>query len=132
MQFALILAPALALLASGCTTSPERQAEYAASQAAKVPAATPVGEPVNCIQTSQIRQSNVRNDSVIDFEMTNNRIYRNMLPQSCPGLGLEERFAYKTTIGQLCSVDTITVLRSGMPGPTCGLGAFQRVELTRN
>jgi hypothetical protein len=132
MRNALILAPAALLLAAGCTTSPERQAEYAASQAAKVPAATPVGEPVNCIQTNQIRQTQVRNDSVIDFETINNRIYRNTLPQSCPTLGFERRFAYKTTIGQLCSIDTITVLQTGVPGLTCGLGTFQRVELTDN
>ncbi|RHW19107.1 hypothetical protein D1610_03040 [Sphingomonas gilva] len=129
MRTALILAPALALLAAACTTSPERQAEYAASQAAKVPAATPAGEPVDCLQTNRIRNSNVHNDSVIDFETTDGHIYRNTLPQSCPGLGFERRFAYKTTIGQLCSVDTITVLQSGVRGPTCGLGTFQPVEL---
>ncbi len=52
------------------------------------------------------------------------------LPNGCPGLGFEERFAYKTTIGQLCSTDIITVLRTGgINGPSCGLGEFVPVEL---
>jgi hypothetical protein len=126
MRFALILAP---MLIAGCATSPEQMAERDAAQAAMVPAAAPIGEPVNCVQTNLIRQTRVHNDSVIDFELTNGRVYRNTLPQSCPGLGFEERFAYKTSINQLCSVDTITVLRSGGSGPTCGLGAFQPVDL---
>jgi hypothetical protein len=129
MRFALILTP---MLLAGCATSPEQAAERDASQAAKVPAATPSGPPESCIITRNIRSTKVRNDSVIDFEMAGGKIYRNTLPQSCPNLGFEERFAYKTSIGQLCSVDTITVLRQGIDGPTCGLGQFQPVELTGN
>jgi Family of unknown function (DUF6491) len=132
MRIALVLAPALALLATACATSPEQTAARDASQAAMVPAATPSGKPESCVITRNIRSTKVRNDSVIDFEMNGGKIYRNTLPQSCPGLGFEERFAYKTSTGQLCSVDTITVLRSSIPGPTCGLGEFQPVELTKN
>ena len=59
--------------------------------------------------------------------------YRNTLPGRCPGLGFEQRFAYRTTIDQLCSLDTITVLQSGssIPGPTCGLGKFMPVTMIR-
>lgn len=132
MRIALILAPALAVLATACASSPEQVAARDASQAAMVPAATPTGPVENCVITRNIRSTKVRNDSVIDFEMTGGKVYRNALPQSCPGLGFEERFAYKTSIGQLCSVDTITVLRSGIAGPTCGLGSFQPVEIAGN
>ena len=62
--------------------------------------------------------------------MTGGRVYRNVLPNGCPTLGSEERFAYETSIGQLCSVDIITVLRApGLSrGPSCGLGNFQPID----
>ena len=88
------------------------------------PAATPDGRPVSCVQTNNIRNTRVHGDSVIDFHMNNGKVYRNTLPMSCPGLGFEERFMYRTSISQLCSVDTITVLQTpGLSqGATCGLG----------
>lgn len=97
-----------------------------------VPEARPVGAPVSCIPLSQIRNSRVRSDKVIDFVMKGrNRVYRNQLPYECSSLGFEERFAYKTSINQLCSSDIITVLRSPptVQGPSCGLGKFVPVEL---
>ena len=97
----------------------------------RAPAAAAVGEPVSCIQTSRISNTRVHDDYTIDFEMPGDTIYRNTLPVRCSGLGFEERFGYETTIGRLCSTDTITVLRSGgINGPTCGLGQFVPVRLT--
>ena len=90
-----------------------------------------VGEPVSCIQPSRIRSTNVRDDQTIDFTMINGDVYRNKLPYRCPGLGFEEKFAYKLSTNDLCSVDIITVLQSGgmglMQGASCGLGSFQTV-----
>lgn len=96
-----------------------------------IPAATPDGPPVDCLRTVDLRESKVRSDQVIDFVTANGKVYRNTLAQSCPQLGFEQRFAYKTSIGQLCSVDVITVLTSpGLShGATCGLGQFQPVKL---
>ena len=97
-----------------------------------VPAATPNGAPVDCVSLSQVRETHVRSDQVIDFEMRDRKILRNTLPYGCPSLGFEERFAYQVTNNQLCSVDTITVLQSGgglNRGATCGLGKFQPVTL---
>jgi len=91
-----------------------------------------VGDPVNCIDINRIRSSRVRDDRTIDFEMNGRDIYRNTLPNSCPGLGFEQRFAYKTSINQLCSVDIITVLQGAGPGlmqgASCGLGQFQKMQ----
>ena len=103
----------------------------AANQAALADA-RPVGAPVDCITLINVSHSRVLGDGVIDFHMRGGTVYRNALPQSCPGLGFEERFTYRTSIGRLCSVDTITVLRgSGLPeGPTCALGSFQPIQRT--
>ena len=97
-----------------------------------VPAATPTGKPVDCVRLSDIRETRVRSDQVIDFEMSGRRTYRNTLPYACPRLGFEERFSYTLSTGELCSVDTITVLdSSGMRGPSCGLGQFQPVSIAK-
>ena len=96
-----------------------------------VPDATPIGDAVSCVQLQSIRSTQVHGDSVIDFHMSGGKVYRNTLPNSCPSLGFEERFLYKTSLSQLCSVDIITVLQSpGLSqGPSCGLGKFQPVKL---
>ena len=100
----------------------------------QVPEATPVGKPESCIRTIAIRQTYVRSDSVIDFDMGGGKIYRNTLPYACPQLGFEEKFLYKTSTGELCSVDTITVLTDPPVGhgATCGLGQFQPVKLVKH
>ena len=96
----------------------------------------PDTKPVDCVQLNRIRDTDVRSDSVIDFHMRDGKIYRNTLPNSCPQLGFEERFAYKTSLNQLCSVDIITVLTTAGPsglsrGASCGLGKFQEMIDTR-
>ena len=89
------------------------------------PAADVVGEAVRCIQTSRIDRTFVHDDYTIDFEMLGGDIYRNTLPNGCPQLGFDRRFAYELTTNRLCSNDTITVLQSGGGrGVTCGLGEF--------
>ena len=100
-----------------------------------VPVAVETGKPVSCLQLSNIRESRVRSDSVIDFRTNGNKWYRNTLSNSCPSLGFEERFLYKTSISQLCSVDIIRVLHDYggrlQEGAGCGLGKFQPVELVK-
>lgn len=92
----------------------------------------PAGEPVNCVTLSQIRSSSVIDDRTIDFKMAGGKVYRNTLPHSCPSLGFEERFSHRTSLNQLCNVDTIRVLQSfgsGLhEGAGCGLGKFQPMQ----
>lgn len=100
----------------------------------RVPAATPTGKPEHCIPITRIRQSLVRDDQVIDFIMLGGKVYRNVLPNSCPSLGFEQRFTYTTTISELCSTDIITVLYTSPElsrGASCGLGQFQQVTLAK-
>jgi hypothetical protein len=119
---------AAALSAAACTQAPAN----APAPGRAPPAAVAAGAPVSCIQTRLIDQTRVYGDTVIDFHMRGGQVYRNTLPNRCPTLGFERRFGYKTAVGQLCSLDTITVLQnSAVPGPTCGLGKFQPVMLSR-
>ncbi len=120
IRLALVLSTACAALPACAKTAPD---PYIAT-----------GKPVDCIPLSSIRNSNVRDDRTIDFEVSNRKIYRNTLPQSCPSLGFEKRFSYRTSLSQLCSVDIITVLTNNgpglQPGASCGLGKFQPMQKT--
>ena len=118
----LLLIPAILLVA----------APGMASQKRPVPEATPAGKPVSCLSLTQIRETHVRSDDVIDFYVGGGKVYRNTLPHKCPGLGFEERYSHKTSLNEICSVDTITVLQSGLTqGASCGLGEFQPVTLAK-
>lgn len=89
---------------------------------------TPQGEAVTCINTNQIRSTHVVDDRTINFVMNGrNRMFRNELPMSCPGLSFNRAFAHNSRTGQLCSMNTITVVQGGGSprGATCGLGRFQ-------
>ena len=125
MRKASIIASVLLL---GCVAGAATGRPLKPEQEAKI---RPAGKPENCIQLRSIRETRVRSDQVIDFYMNGNKVYRNRLPHSCPQLGFEERFLYKTSLSQLCSVDIITVLTgsgpSAMQGASCGLGKFQPV-----
>jgi hypothetical protein len=125
---------ALALLAAAAAPALSGAASGVEGDRDRVPTAAPAGPPVTCVNLQQIRQTRVRDDRTIDFMMRGGRVYRNTLPHGCPGLGFEERFAYRTSLSRLCSVDTITVLRSGgslSSGASCGLGKFQPVTLAK-
>jgi hypothetical protein len=116
---AVLAAPALLLTA--CAEKPPRTAQTM----------IPAGEPVNCVQISQIRSTRVIDDQTIDFHMRGGAVLRNTLPNRCPGLGFERAFSYSTSINQLCNVDIITVVNQGggpRRGASCGLGQFVPVK----
>lgn len=89
---------------------------------------TPSGKAVDCVFIRSIRSTDVRDDRTIDFIMNGGQVYRNTLPYSCPTLGFERKFMYKTSQSELCSIDIVTVLRDTpqlQQGASCGLGKFQ-------
>jgi hypothetical protein len=124
MRKMLLIIPAIALLSGGGAIA-------ISSKSAPIPVRA-VGEPKNCVTISQIRSTKVVDSRTIDFRMAGGKTYRNTLSQSCPGLKFEERFSYRTSLNQLCSVDIVRVLYSQggqlSEGAGCGLGKFQMVE----
>jgi hypothetical protein len=89
------------------------------------------GESLRCVSLSAIDRTEALDNQTIAFYMKNDRIYINRLDVACPNLGPDEAISYRTTTGQLCSVDVITVIdnfSSGLyRGAACGLGEFQQV-----
>ena len=121
------LAVAIGAASTGAVLARDR----GASTRDTVPIAIPTGPPLDCVPIPQLRQSLVRSDRVIDFVTTGHRAYRVTLPFACPELGFERRFAYETSLSELCSTDIITVLHVAplMRGASCGLAPFQPVTL---
>jgi hypothetical protein len=132
MRKQIIAGIAAGLAIGGIATAAISGGSVSERRAKALAAYTPVGEAKDCISLTQIRSSSVIDDRTIDFKMTGGKVYRNTLPYSCPSLGFEERFSYRTSINQLCSVDTIRVLQSFgsqlQEGAGCGLGKFQPME----
>jgi len=85
-----------------------------------------------CVNTRQIKRTAVIGDQSIIFYMSGKVIYHNSLPRRCPGLGVERRFTYRSSVGKLCQIDSITVLRGGGSaldrGASCRLGQFRRID----
>jgi hypothetical protein len=124
MKRAVTLFAVAAVATTGLATVFAREKNVVAMQA--------VGKPVDCVSTYQIRDTKIIDDRTIDFKMSGGKTLRNTLPYSCPSLKYEERFSYRLSTGQLCSVDVIRVLNSYgghlQEGAACGLGQFQPVE----
>ncbi|HMS19306.1 DUF6491 family protein [uncultured Sphingorhabdus sp.] len=132
MKKRLLLALATTIAIGGVATSAVSGGSVSERRAKALAAYEPSGEPVSCITLSQVRSSKVIDDRTIDFKMAGGKVYRNTLPHSCPSLGFEQRFSYRTSLNQLCNVDTIRVLQSfgsGLhEGAGCGLGKFQPMQ----
>ena len=128
----LALAP-LPILAAACAPV-ERDPN--ADPTAGAPAVKVLDEAQSCINRTQIRQTRVQSDQVIDFEMRGGKVWRSVLPSRCPGLAIERAFTYDTTIDQLCNPEIIYVLTNigGVPqrGAGCGLGKFVPVEYVKD
>ena len=88
------------------------------------------GKVIRCISLNRIQSSRVLDDQTVFFKMRGRKHYVNRLKYKCPSLKREERFMYKTSIGQLCNIDIITVLDSfGRQWGSCGLGKFEEMKL---
>lgn len=91
-------------------------------------------EAEHCLSLSTIDRTDVVSDRGILFYTRSGDIYLNKLPHRCPGLAFEKSFMYRTSVGQLCDLDIITVLDDigfGLTsGVSCGLGQFYPVSET--
>ena len=104
----------------------------AAKQSKPAPEIRSVGEPIKCVRLHAISSTDVVDGKTIDFKMRGGKIYRNTLDRKCPRLKSEERFSYRTSLGELCDVDIIHVLHNYTgtleKGASCSLGKFQQIE----
>ena len=129
------LAPLPLILSACAAPDPAVEAARTAEAIAAAPAATVTGPGERCINRAQLRNTVVRSERVIDFEMLGGKVYRNTLRQSCPGLNFDRAITYETSIDQLCTQQIVYALQNvgGIPqrGAGCSLGEFVPVEYVR-
>ena len=127
IRHTLFLLPMAGLAACASTDGEPRPDPALAGPAVKV-----VGEAKSCINRTRVRNTRVRSDQVIDFEMRGGKVFRNVLASPCPRLGFERSFTYNTSIDQLCRPEIIYTLDTigGRldRGAGCSLGDFVPVE----
>lgn len=88
-------------------------------------------EATHCVQVRSIDQIDIVDSDTLVFRMRGDEVYRNELPYNCPGLQQGDTLMYRTTVGQVCDLDIVTVLEDWgfgfAPGPSCGLGMFHPI-----
>ena len=131
IRYSLLLGAAAGLI--GCTSI---EGETRTDPALAGPAVKVLGEAESCINRTAVRNTRVRSDQVIDFEMRGGKVYRNILKSPCPRLGLERSITYNTSINQLCRPEIIYTLDTigGRldRGAGCSLGEFVPVEYLKD
>ncbi|MEE4350725.1 MAG: hypothetical protein V2J26_10885 [Pacificimonas sp.] len=128
---ALAALPLLALTA--CATSEAmtaRMAQPSSEEAARYLAAAPVGDPVSCLSTHQIRQTEGLSGNAILFETVGGDLFRNELNASCPGARRDASFSYRIPGPRLCRGEILQFFDpfSGMEYGACSLGDFVPIE----
>jgi hypothetical protein len=112
-------------LLMACLLAPLPLAAAMADEPANDPADD---EPLKCISITRINRTEIIDTQTIAFHMRNGDIYVNRLDRACRGLTPGKPFSYSTPTGQICSVDTITILENfgaGLSrGAFCALGEF--------
>jgi len=87
------------------------------------------GEQRKCIQSYEIDETQVLDESNVLFRVHVNKYYVNRLSRPCPELKLQRRFKYTLRgSNELCSGDVITVIDGFGTGPACILGPFEAAE----
>ena len=96
-----------------------------------VSAESDIPEEQTCVPLQRIESLKILDDQTILFSMTNGPNYLNKLPNKCIGMRPGKTLMYKTSLSQLCHLDTVTVLDNVggglMRGASCGLGKFSTV-----
>lgn len=92
-------------------------------------------QTLDCVNLTRIDHTHVVDDRNILFYMRGGDIYLNRLSHSVPGLDRNDGFMYRTHMGRLCRIDTVTVLERWGFGLTEGasgtLGDFVLVDEAR-
>jgi hypothetical protein len=91
------------------------------------------GESRRCLTLTRIDHTEIIDDQTVVFYLKGDDIYVNELDRPCDRLEREGRFSYRTSTGQLCSTDRISVLENSgfgglREGFTCGLGRFRPAD----
>ena len=84
------------------------------------------GAPVSCLSGDQAGELQPLDQRTLIYRQSARRIWRNDLPDACPGLNDDAILVIERYGTGPCKGDTFyTIARSGgIPGPVCRLGSF--------
>lgn len=84
-----------------------------------------------CLSLVSIKDTRILDDKNIIYYGMGKKIYRNHLPRRCPGLRPSSTYLHKPILGQVCSLDFITVIDGFSShffrGASCSLGKFEPI-----
>ncbi|GIX16894.1 MAG: hypothetical protein KatS3mg119_1080 [Rhodothalassiaceae bacterium] len=88
------------------------------------------GHTERCLRLVEIDQTKILDRSNILFKLKNGKLYISRLEHPCPGLARDRAISYSLSIPELCDLDIITVIDTGLRQEvgSCGLGTFHEVE----
>lgn len=111
----------LLVAALGAATASDDAKTLAKALAGRAP-----GKAETCVSPSRVGSPEVIGDRTLLYR-DGGRVWRNDLPEACPGLDDDSIVVTEVYGGQLCRNDQFyTLERTGgsIPGPRCRLGAF--------
>ena len=117
----------LAALAAGCaisdTPAPSPAAEAALARALEGRVARP---PVSCVRLTDLGGNRSAGEDAIIFQGNGRRLYLNRPAGGCPSLDFGRALRVRSSTGQLCRGDIVTVFdpTTGTEHGGCGLGEF--------
>ena len=97
------------------------------AKAVKELAGRTAGEPVSCLQVARIRSSQIVDATAIIYKESSRRWYVNQPDEGrCAMLNPNRIIITRTSTGQFCVNDIITIAEAGSPITygACGLGKF--------
>lgn len=84
------------------------------------------GTPVDCVDASFVGGPQIIDERTLLYRQSGRRVWRNDLPDACPGLRPMDTMVIEIHGNRLCRGDHFRTMSPGMsiPGAVCRLGAF--------
>ncbi len=131
MKARIIKAAGLALTALAVTAWSGSQAlAHDAKHEDPLAAYKETGKTTRCLRLVDIDQTRILDAQNILFKLKSGKLYISKLPHRCPGLSRDRAISYSLSVPELCDLDIITVIDTGLHQEvgSCGLGTFHEVK----
>ncbi|MES2097245.1 MAG: DUF6491 family protein [Pseudomonadota bacterium] len=117
----LLIATAVLALAGAATPASPRDDDLARELAGRT-----AGKTQDCVDTSRVGGPQIIDDRTILYRESGRRVWRNDLPDSCPGLRPNDTMVIELYGSQYCRNDHFRSYSAGdsIPGAMCRLGTF--------
>lgn len=122
----LLIGPLLAVTAGCAATGPVEPSAEEQSDLTQALRGRIAGEPMACVQQRNLRNNRSYGETAILFEGPGDVIYMNRPRAGCPEITQSRALVTRTTSGQLCRGDIVSVVDpvQNFNYGSCGLGDF--------